>query len=141
MIVSFLFSFKLKIIPSYRSRCVSVSFLERIDSYPYASHHFQSWSVPNRKKYFPMGTEGLSDMKIGTEQQRCGMMETQYKNTFSYRIPPLAASVTATCFCSTTRLCTAAFLQYNLPDYIKLTPNDICISFISKYCTKNEVFH
>ena len=28
------FSFKLKIIPNYRSRCVSIRFLERIDSYP-----------------------------------------------------------------------------------------------------------
>ena len=34
IIVSFLFSFKLKIIPSYCSRCVSISFSERIDSYP-----------------------------------------------------------------------------------------------------------
>ena len=32
--VSFLFLFKPKIIPNYRSRCVSIWFLERIDSYP-----------------------------------------------------------------------------------------------------------
>ena len=33
IIVGFLFSFKLKIIPNYRFRCVSIRFLGRIDSY------------------------------------------------------------------------------------------------------------
>ena len=34
ILVGFLFSFKLKIIPNYCSRCVSIRFLERINSYP-----------------------------------------------------------------------------------------------------------
>ena len=34
IIVSFLFSFKLKIIPNYCSRCVYIRFLEWINSYP-----------------------------------------------------------------------------------------------------------
>ena len=76
IIVDFLFSFKLKIIPNYCSRCVSIRFLKRIDSYPI---HLVSLSESERsnsslfwktcrKKSVPMGTEGLSDMKIGTER-------------------------------------------------------------------------
>ena len=34
ILLGFLFSFKLKIIPNHRPRCVSIRFLERIDSYP-----------------------------------------------------------------------------------------------------------
>ena len=34
IIVGFLFSFKLQILRNYRYRCVSIRFLERIDSYP-----------------------------------------------------------------------------------------------------------
>ena len=34
ILVGFLFSFKLKTIPNYYSRCVSIRFLKRIDSYP-----------------------------------------------------------------------------------------------------------
>ena len=75
MIVSFLFSFKLKIIPNYRSRCVSIRFSERIDSYPIRLVSLSESELSNpsplrkscRKKYVPMETEGLSDMKIGTE--------------------------------------------------------------------------
>ena len=76
IIVSFLFSFKLKIIPNYRSRCVSISFSERIDSYPI---HLVSLSESERsnpsllwkscrKKSVPMETESLSDMNNGTER-------------------------------------------------------------------------
>ena len=62
-------------IPNYRSRCVSISFSERIDSYPIrlVSLSESDRSNPSplqkscRKKYVPMETEGLSDMKIGTE--------------------------------------------------------------------------
>ena len=75
IIVSFLFSFKLKIIPSYRSRCVSIRFLERLDSYPIRLVSFSELERSNPsplrksclKNYVPMETEGLSDMKIGTE--------------------------------------------------------------------------
>lgn len=42
-----------------------------------------------------METEGLSDTKTGRERYRSGMMETWYKNTFSYGSPPVAASVIA----------------------------------------------
>ena len=73
--VSFLFSFKLKIIPNYRSRFVSISFSERIDRYPIRLVSLSELERSNpsllrkscRKKYAPMGTEGLSDMKNGTE--------------------------------------------------------------------------
>ena len=62
MIVSFLFSFKLKIIPNYRSRCVSIRFLERIDGYPIPlvslleSERSNPSPLRNscRKKYVPM---------------------------------------------------------------------------------------
>ena len=76
ILVGFLFSFKLKIIPNYRSRCVFSRFLERIDSSPIRlvsvsesecsnpSPLWKSW----RKKSVPMQTEGLSDMKIETER-------------------------------------------------------------------------
>ena len=75
IIVSFLFSFKLKIIPNYRSRCVSIRFLGRIDSYPIRpvslSESERSDPSPlhksGRKKYVLMETDGLSDMKSGTE--------------------------------------------------------------------------
>ena len=75
IIVSFLFSFKLKIIPNYCSRCVSIRFLERIDSYPIRpvslSESERSDPSPlhksGRKKYVLMETDGLSDMKSGTE--------------------------------------------------------------------------
>ena len=71
-----LFSFRLKIIPNYRSICVSIRFLERIDSYPIHLVSLSEWERSNpsplwkscREKYVPMETEGLSDMKIGTEQ-------------------------------------------------------------------------
>ena len=46
IIESFLFSFKLKIITNYRSRCVSIRFLERSIAIRYASYHFQNQSVP-----------------------------------------------------------------------------------------------
>ena len=76
IIVGFLFSFKLKIIPNYCSRCVSISFSERIDSYPI---HLVSLSESERsnpsllwkscrKKSVPMETESLSDMNNGTER-------------------------------------------------------------------------
>ena len=75
IIVSFLFTFKLKIIPNYCSRCVSIRFLERIDSYPIRlvslseseRSNLSSLRKSCRKKYVPMETEALSDMKIGTE--------------------------------------------------------------------------
>ena len=67
---------KLKIVPKYRSRCVSIRFLERIDSYPIrlVSLSESERSNPSllrkscRKKSVGMETEGLSDMKIGTER-------------------------------------------------------------------------
>ena len=40
---------------------------------------------------------------------------------------------TATYFLLTRSLCTAAFLQCTLPDYINLTSADICIPFRSEY--------
>ena len=75
ILLGFLFSFKLKIIPIYRSRCVSISFSDRIDSFPirFVSLSESERSNPSplpkscRKKYVPMETEGLSHMKIGTE--------------------------------------------------------------------------
>ena len=65
IIVDFLFSVKLKIIPNYRSRCVSIRFLERIDSYPIrlVSLSESERSNPSllrkscRKKSVPMETE------------------------------------------------------------------------------------
>ena len=50
----------------------------------YASYHFQDRSVPTplryenhtEKKSVPMKTKGLSDMKIGMELWRSGVMET-----------------------------------------------------------------
>ena len=73
--VSFLFLFKLKIIPNYRSRCISIRFLEWINSYPIRLVSLSESECFNpsplqklcRKNYVPMETEGLSDMKIGTE--------------------------------------------------------------------------
>ena len=74
IIVSFLFSFKLTI-SNYGSRCVSIRFLERIDSYLIRLVSFSESQRSNPsplrksclKSYVPMETEGLSDMKIGTE--------------------------------------------------------------------------
>ena len=74
IIVSYLFSFKLKI-SNYGSRCVSIRFLERIDSYLIRLVSLSKLEHSNpsplrkscRNKYVPMETEGLSDMKIGTE--------------------------------------------------------------------------
>ena len=65
IIVDFFFSVKLKIIPNYRSRCVSIRFLERIDSYPIrlVSLSESERSNPSllrkscRKKSVPMETE------------------------------------------------------------------------------------
>ena len=65
IIVDLLFSVKLKIIPNYRSRCVSIRFLERIDSYPIrlVSLSESERSNPSllrkscRKKSVPMETE------------------------------------------------------------------------------------
>ena len=48
IIASFLFSFKLKIIPNYHSKCVSISFSERIDSYP-----IRLVSLPESKRSNP----------------------------------------------------------------------------------------
>ena len=84
MLVGFLFSFKLKIIPNYCSRCIFIRFLERIDSSPIRLIHLSESERSNpsplwkswRKKSVPMETEGLSDMKIETNQQRSGMKET-----------------------------------------------------------------
>ena len=74
--MDFLFSFKLKIIPNYRSRRVSIRFLERIDSYPKRPVSLSESERSNpsplqkscRKISVPMETEGLSDMKTGTER-------------------------------------------------------------------------
>ena len=76
IIVGFLFSFKLKIIPNYCSRCVSISFKERIDSYPIRLVSFSEWNrfIPFpfwnscRKKSVPIKTKGLSDVQIATER-------------------------------------------------------------------------
>ena len=50
-IVSFLFSFNFKIIPNYRSRCVSVRFSERIIAIWYTSYHFQNLGIPTPLRY------------------------------------------------------------------------------------------
>ena len=42
-------------------------------------------------------------------------------------------SLTASYFCSTASLCTAAFIQYSFPGDIKLTLSGVCIPFRSKY--------
>ena len=77
IIVGCLSSFKLKIIPNYCSRCVSIRFLEQIDSYMLRlvslseskySKRFLSDMKIMPKKSVPMETEGLSDTKIGTER-------------------------------------------------------------------------
>ena len=76
VLVGFLFSFKIKIIPNYRSKYVFIRFLEWIDSYPIrlVSLSESERSNPSplwkscRNKSVPMETEGLSDMKTGTER-------------------------------------------------------------------------
>ena len=76
LVVGFPFSFKLKIILKYCPRCVSIRFLEGIDSYPIrlVSLSESERSSPSRlwkscrKKSVPMEIEGLSDMETGTEQ-------------------------------------------------------------------------
>ena len=64
----FLFSFKLKIILNYCSRCVSIRFLERIDSYPIrlvslseskGSNPF-SLQKPCQNKYVPIETDKIA---------------------------------------------------------------------------------
>ena len=76
VIVGFLFLFKLKLIPNYHSRCISMRFLEWVNDYPIRLVSLSEYERSNpsplrnsyRKKYVPMETEGLSNMKIGTER-------------------------------------------------------------------------
>ena len=68
-----LFSFRLKIIRRYRSRCVSIRFLEGNDNTPritFTIGAFWPLSVMKimQKKSIPTETEGLSDIYIGTER-------------------------------------------------------------------------
>ena len=67
MIAAF-FCFNRNIILKYRSRCVSIRLLKRIDSYPVRLVSFQDRSVPASLRYqiHATETEGLSDIKTGT---------------------------------------------------------------------------
>ena len=74
IICRFLFSFKLKIIPNYHYRCVSIRFLEQINSYLIClvldseSEHSNPFITKIKaKKSVSVETECLSDMKIRME--------------------------------------------------------------------------
>ena len=72
IIVGFLFSFKLKIITNYRSRCVSIKFLEWDESYPIRLVSLSESESSNpsplqkscRKKYVPMETKAYLVWKL-----------------------------------------------------------------------------